>query len=472
MATNFSLPTIGRPLTTQETGVPDYVKALSAGIDLGAKPQRLTEQLLGQTLLNKINRSKAQYAPEKELADLQHTRAMTSHANLQMQQLQNQLSRAQAFQDLLSGRGAVQPQQQYSQPQSQGMPNIPETNMDYDNGMPAEGPGVAKSASAYDTFPGRRANYKQSLAQGGAVSAPETGGYKESLLPSKEKSNEQVIEQGNPDLYYIDELYDKNPQFKKEFESYNYKKEQQIKYDPTTGIASVTTKYPSGRATIKTLGVGAQPGDIAQSKERGKIQAQTYGKASDSIMALTDIGSNLERLTQGLEQNPDAKNVIGPVNKWLTQVVGNDEDRQYLGEVMSATGNIVLDAAKDIKGAFTGRDQSLVNSLKPNANDPYYMFIGKLKGMTEATELAKQRLTIYADLVDQRIAPHKAIQIASQKTDMSQVENRFKNIMNIAKQRESLKSGNIPSFKSKEEADLFLNQLTPQEKVKLLKMRG
>ncbi len=81
MAIGFGYQAIGRALKPQETGIPDYVGALSKGLEAGFKPASLSQKLLSDMLTNKMNESKARHAEEITLADLAHTQAGTQGLN-------------------------------------------------------------------------------------------------------------------------------------------------------------------------------------------------------------------------------------------------------------------------------------------------------------------------------------------------------------------------------------------------------
>jgi len=500
----INLPGVPFKLSPQDMGGFDVSDALSKGFNLNKQfqearvmPRKLAEELVASQLQNKINKPKAEHAEEITLADLEHTRAGTGLSKVQYQKALMDLKHAQDFRNLLSGNKPPANTANYadslrsnssenmSNDMTYGMPNdlnitnakgIQNVNDFSDNGMPSEGPGPSKSGSAYDTFPGRRKgaqNLKTSLPQNIKPISSEIPSYQHNIataisLPKDTK----LLQPGNERLSHINKMYEEYPEFRKDFEKEGYKKSISIKSDPASGEAFVVTQHPNGMITAQALNVGKSPSTIAQEKEEGKYMGKTYGDAVDASQALSDRASNLDRLAEGLENNPDAKNVIGPFNKNIAQVFGNPADQAYLGEVMAATGNIVLDAAQNIKGSFTGRDQSLINSMKPNANDPYWVFLGKLKGMSELTNLAQQRLDLYADAVHNGVPPHKALEIARKNTDLSKIGDRYTKLIQTAQQREALKEGKMPSFQSKNEADLFLKNISPEEKIKLLNLQG
>lgn len=205
--------------------------------------------------------------------------------------------------------------------------------------------------------------------------------------------------------------------------------------------------------------------DKAMESGLGKIGAESYGDATKNIGILGDKQASLHRLTDVLESNPHPDQIIGPFNSWSSKYFGNPEDQKALGDIMSSSGNILMDAASGIKGAFTGRDMSFVNSMKPNANDPYFVFVGKLKAMGEATDLAKKRMEIYSENLFNKMPPHLAMQDAQKRTDFSKLNQHYSQAIKVAEDRSALQKGKMPNFSSKQEAMEFLSHLTQQEKM-------
>lgn len=271
-----------------------------------------------------------------------------------------------------------------------------------------------------------------------------------------EYGQEVILNQGNPRLYGLDSIA-----------GMQGVAPAQTHYD-TEG--NLITRYPSGRVTMTH--VGKTGAERKFEETLGSVAGKQYENAVNTTSALEEQQSNLERLASDLEKYPHPEQVIGPINKHITDIFGTPEQQKFLGEIASSTGNIVLDAAKGIKGAFTGRDQSLINSLKPNATDRYWTFLGKLKAMGELNQLAQRRASIYADLISQKIPPHAALKIAQEKTKVEPITQKYESLLRTAEQKNALYEGKIPTFKNKQEATTFLNNLSPQDKIKLLNMMG
>ena len=60
--------------------------------------------------------------------------------------------------------------------------------------------------------------------------------------------------------------------------------------------------------------------------------------------------------------------IISPFSARIIRHRGSKEEKETLGRIASATGNIVLDSAGKIKGTFSRSDRDLINSIKPNVN--------------------------------------------------------------------------------------------------------
>jgi len=417
-----------------------------AGIPLPGLPGQsfLTGLDTGSNLFTRIMNpilQREQLAQEKQLSDAQRAQQLRQHLdNLAIQkQSQARLNQLQPLQMALLNAKQQQAMAnaQKAQMWSQLFGGQQNSNMQ----APLEGQGQVPQVTQQEN-----SSSLQNALQSQTQNTPTSIG----------QPKEQIINEGDPRRYGLDKLAGM-PGVPKV--------ETQIDKD-----GNLIKIFPSGRITKERVGSSAE--EIATNTAMGKYKADAYSNAVDSSQALGDQQANLERLVTVLENQPNASEIIGPMNKNLTQLFGSDEDKAILGDVMAATGNVVLEAAKNIKGAFTGRDQSLINSMKPNASDSYPVFLGKLKGMGELTELSKHRAELYADLLHQGYAPHRALKIAQEQTKIEPITDKYKKIVRSAEIKNSISNGKIPSFESQEEAQQFLQTMNPQEKLKLLKMMG
>lgn len=256
------------------------------------KPQSLAAKLLEAQLKNKHDSIINQYLPRSEearinniLANTEGTRSNTGLDSIRRKIMEAQANQAtmeyqqnQAINDALSGGST------YAKPPTTSYDNS-------DRNVSADGPGIANSASAYDTFPGRRAPTSQLSQQTAQQPAQQ---------PAQDSN---IINQGNPELYSIDQLYDSNPLARMGLKKRGYEKKQETKYDPKTGVSSVITTYPSGKVTVNHS-VPANSGFEA-------ITAANRTKAIDTIMGVTNVLPTIDNLISIAEKGNVPGQLIG-----------------------------------------------------------------------------------------------------------------------------------------------------------------
>lgn len=164
-------------------------------------------------------------------------------------------------------------------------------------------------------------------------------------------------------------------------------------------------------------------------KELTKADAAMYKQASDALIPLGEQQDIIDNAMEIIDKMPNAENVIGPLNNVLAKWTGSPSDQQLLGEIAANSGNFTLNAAKGIKGAFTGRDISLINSIKPNPGDRFDVFKGKLKALKLANEVVSTRNKLIMQKVRAGMAPEEAIRQAREQTDFKRVKPMIANLM-------------------------------------------
>jgi hypothetical protein len=275
-----------------------------------------------------------------------------------------------------------------------------------------------------------------------------------------------VINPGNPNLYHMDELYMQRPDMRDQFNKNGLKMSQQVKQSPETGQVFREVTYPSGRTEIQAMDVGRSPEEIARAKEIGKSDIKVYERALESVDAAGGAMDNLDYIIDKINESPNFDQVLGPVTNWLATWTGSDEDKKLIGEVQSAVGNIVLDAAKSIKGSFTGRDMSLINSVKPGMKDFPQVFKGKLSAMRALAELVSQRNSKIASYIREGMSPDKAIKRAQKETDLGVIRKDVEMLINpdLEKDRMFDIRLKMKDINTAEEFRSYLQTLSPKER--------
>lgn len=246
---------IGLPfkLNSKDLGLPNYAEALYntnraremghqatiRGAEAANAPQKLAAELLAKHLQNKINQPKADYAKDITLADLENTRAGTRGLNegTLKQHILNQFlgQREPAEIDLIKAHGRAA-NQTYEQNQS------------FADALKNARNGYQQNNNSTNNY----APITQEEANGEALNQPQPKGLDRLGNMGAPTNNPNVMAQGNPELKYIDEMYDKHPEYRKKLEAAGYKQTQTTKFDPKTGTSTVITTKPSGEVQIHT----------------------------------------------------------------------------------------------------------------------------------------------------------------------------------------------------------------------------
>jgi hypothetical protein len=182
----------------------------------------------------------------------------------------------------------------------------------------------------------------------------------------------------------------------------------------------------------------------------GKYKAKLYGDSIDAFRGYQNQQAALDALTDAVENNPEFRNVTGRIKQPLTNWLGTPEQKQLLGSLQSSSGEIALQVAPALKGAFTGRDQALINTIKASPNDFPDVFIGKLKAQKLINAALSERAKLTAELIEKGSSPLQASEMAAKKTPLS----RFKSAIDklTTHHRNNLISS---SFQN--------NEITPEE---------
>lgn len=447
--------------------LPDLMAKFAEGEKARALPEQLRQEQQARALRNAILEAQAKYEPGTLSEKLKTSQLET------MKQKAN-LARMQAFQNILSQRGRVQSgvgQFRVGQPGISPGAAIPsQTRAPADAGIPQQDLQL----------------YPRDLVQEQlAPSRPRAPGQDidPSVLPSSYEGyppmhahGEQtiVLHEGDPRLHHLDEIYKNYPQYRDLMQGQGIKGSSSVKQSPETGQVFMETQLPSGRIEEHVMYAGRTPEDIAQAKERGaglgKADASMYQSGVEQLGNLSDQKDNLNYIVDLLQRNPHASNVIGPYNNWATRLAGSQQDKELLGQFATSTGNITLQAAKGIKGAFTGRDQGLINSLKPTTKDPYGVFLGKTKAMLMLNEFVSRRINKINQYIHNGMSSSDAIQKARNEISLDKIRPQIQRMVEGGVQDSALNSNLMipPSVQTKDSFIDHFSSLSPEQQRRLL----
>ena len=333
----------------------------------------------------------------------------------------NDIIRKQVFQEILQsmGIGNQQPdmpnnpglqfsnQQSYANPQVPGQPQTPQQ---FAQALQSQSP-ANPQAPEQPQVPGQPQGPEQ-LAQ--AMQAPS--------IP-----NEKIINQGNPALDKFDKLWENplaQPYLKKLFPNAGTKNE----FNEKTGQHISATTWPSGKVTRSAQQVGKTKYDQVRDEKMAEANVKAYEENNKKLEESGNTGDAIEELNNLILKHPNIEEIVGPFNSKTPDTLRSEKNQDLVGKVKSTLGKIVLDTAKEIKGAWNARDQAMVDEYKPSMSDDYDVFIGKVKAMTLLHRVFTQRRQLYAEHLHNDVSPHQAAKMAQEQTDIDKLRPQLEKL--------------------------------------------
>lgn len=419
-------------------GLQDLIEGLGKGFQVGTMPARFAEEQKQRHLMNALNQLKLDEEPERFKGAQQAQTAQNALRQAQAQQAQMQMARMKAFSDLLQQRQGASS----SQGGGQNVP-IPGANeglqqpvigqgqapMRMPEGMDGGGDVLRETMQAPQNM-GAQADMSDAQGQlSGSGEMPSPQGQ-----PSSQGVQSFTIP-GNPNLARFDEMYKKHPEFQDMFKKQFNIPAPSVHQDPQSGQVFAQRQLPSGAVEVRAIRAGRQPEDIELAKDIAKADAGEYKATNEQIQNLDQLGNNLDFMIDTVNANAgDAAKVIGPWNSALTKYwTGDPKQLELLGQISSSTGNILLEAAKQLKGATTGRQMSAINAVKPNAQDRFPMFVGKLKAMKVLQDFQRQQAALRNRYIRQGFSAADASEKVKNELSFKPIQKRIDGLFNNAK---------------------------------------
>jgi hypothetical protein len=170
----------------------------------------------------------------------------------------------------------------------------------------------------------------------------------------------------------------------------------------------------------------------------GTSKAKSYDSLVNTYEGISNQNTALDNLINLSINDPEFKNVTGPVGSFLTKWAGTPERRQLLGQLQSSSGEIALQVAPSLKGAFTGRDQTLINTIKANPNSDFPdVFIGKLKAQKLLNSVLQERSEKAAEYMENGYSQLEAIKKATKETPLDKYRLQVEDMVNPVRSMKS-----------------------------------
>ena len=202
----------------------------------------------------------------------------------------------------------------------------------------------------------------------------------------------------------------------------------QLQYNHETGtVHTISNDAQTGAPIVKSIKVGPGVHEQAFDKESGTAAAKALAAASDSLNTGYLVMDNIDAIKSIIGDYPDQfSNAVGPMDQWIKRHMGEDETQRMQGLLRSLSGNIKLVYANALKGAFTGRDQQMLDDLKANIGDPPQTFIGKLNAMEMMLRMSNKRNELVGHYLRQGMPEDLAVKTARDQTSFKAMEQQFR----------------------------------------------
>lgn len=376
----------------------------------------LNQQQASTNFLNTEN----QWYPKTAQANINQSNAATNASNQNTRNAQLESQRQQAFYDMLAGGGTSQPQPAPSQP--------------------AQGDSVSMPAPNRQYQPGR----------GGAPYAPQQasmGAPQQQPTPQPQQDapqqQGQVINEGNRNLYNIDALYDKNPQYEAMFKKNGLTKTTKNVTNPTTGQLITITTYPSGKQVATSAQVGSSTEDNAFNKQMGTDRAKAYTKYTDAMSSNVKIKNDIESL-KSIAENPDFLNAVGPVNSYLAKTMGHSKAAALTGQINAITGNMQAEVANTLGSQAPRARIQMAKLLKPDASDTADVYAGKLAANDVLTKWMSDYNSYMAQSVRTGKPEDEAVKQAAKDLNWDKYQSDIEKRVDTGKLASKLRSSGMP----------------------------
>jgi len=302
-----------------------------------------------------------------------------------------------------------------------------------DGGMEAPGAGqgavTPEDGAGYDLGQDPMANQNMGgmsmdAAQQGQPSQAPYQASPEEQLAQDIQSQPQVQEQEQPQpqskLSRVDQQWKNNPLIRAQAKKYFPNAGEKTEWNKATGELIKITTYPSGKTETEVIPAGMTAEQLEREKGFAKSDVDKYDAMGERVAAGENMQTNYDYINETVAGNEQLfDDNIGPLRNKVVKLLGSEEAQTLLGELETSLGNIMLETSKGVKGAFTGKDQAMINKVKPTLNDTPSVFRGKMKALTEIHRVTQERNMLAMDLIrNHNTQPAKAMEMARAAIEM------------------------------------------------------
>lgn len=186
------------------------------------------------------------------------------------------------------------------------------------------------------------------------------------------------------------------------------------------------------------IATGQNPQEKAFQSSLGAEKGKAYSELVGSYQGISNQNAAIDNMIYLANNDPEFRNVTGPIGSFLTKWTGTPERRALLGQIQTSSGEVTLQIAPALKGAFTGRDQTLISTIKANPNDFPDVFVGKLKAQKLINSALQDRSERAAKYMEQGNSQLEAIKKATKETPLDNYRAQVEDLVNPVRQERNM----------------------------------
>lgn len=391
----ITYPSFKNTLTKADLGIPDYAGALNKGLNLYQNtlkskymPRNLENEAVKAEQYNMERKPYAENAGRAFEADIGSKEGTLKKALFDMMMKKREYEQKQFLNNLVGGGSPAMPSQNMEIPSATGKPGhmTPNGFEGSLSGVPAEDyyanggedrAAEQEAVNRIDTGQAPNKPMEMTLTKGAGQAPPPLA---QNISQGLAANNEQVLSPGTPEMSRLDDIWDKYPQYRAQLKKdYGLEKTETPKYDSKTGVASIITKYPSGKTTVRTTGGGDNQIPLTN-EVKGRMQ-KIIAFAPQVIKDLEDLKNTpsparlgvwkadkrnaydrkVKKLAEAFAVAKGWPNVLGSIEK--AEKIVNRGDYESTESYNKALDGLI----EDVKASQTNADKTLYPNKKGNS---------------------------------------------------------------------------------------------------------
>lgn len=155
-------------------------------------------------------------------------------------------------------------------------------------------------------------------------------------------------------------------------------------------------------------------------RTKGAQRAKSIAENSEQIAQANDLESSLGELVNIANIDPALfEETIGPVASRTNKYTGTPEQKEMLGNIKAASGNVMLNTLQLMKGASSDREMAEVKEIKPSETDYPEAYKAKAQTLLKVAEQVKNRKIYINEQLENGISSTDAVKNAMERYPVS-----------------------------------------------------